>query len=96
VIREHLLAVMQQPSTWARIVALIATISGFNVSPDDQDAIVKVGVSVVGLLVVLWRERESKRVQRPPDEPQVPTWDKPPPARSVINGRSVGTDRIDP
>lgn len=95
-IREHLLAVMQQPSTWARMVALIATISGLNVSPDDQDAIVKVGVSVVGLLVVLWREHESKRVQPNANEPELQHWNKPPPERSVIGSRSVGTDRIDP
>lgn len=47
---------LQEPSTWAGLVASATAIIGYNAPPDIQAAIVQVGVAITGLLLAFIRE----------------------------------------
>lgn len=55
---------LQEPSTWAGIVGLVAGLSGVTLSADDQAAYVSAGVALAGLLQIFIREASPGQVAK--------------------------------
>lgn len=55
---------LQEPSTWAGIVGLVAGLSGVTLSADDQAAYVSAGVALAGLLQIFIREASPSQVAK--------------------------------
>lgn len=53
---EWIIARLQEPTTWGGIASLL-TLVGVTVSPDLQEEIIAVGLSIGGLLMVFLREK---------------------------------------
>lgn len=58
-VTDYLLARLREPSTWRGLV-LIATACGAALSPEQQEAIVTVGLLVAGLLGALLPDAKSR------------------------------------
>lgn len=55
---------LAEPSTWAGIVALVTGILGVTLEPDQREAIIAVGVALVGALSVFIREASPSQVAK--------------------------------
>ncbi len=60
VMRDYLIARLQEPSTWRGLV-LIATACGAALSPDQQEAIVTSGLLVAGLIGAAFQDRKKEQ-----------------------------------
>lgn len=56
--KTYLMDLLNQPSTWRGLV-LIATVCGAVLSPDQREAIVNVGLLVVGLIGAAMSDKKS-------------------------------------
>lgn len=56
---ETILARLSEQSTWRGLI-LIATAAGLNLSPEHWEAILSVGLAVVGLINVIRKETPKK------------------------------------
>lgn len=59
VMRDYILARLQEPSTWRGLV-LIASALGAALSPDQQEAIVTGGLLLAGLIGAALPDKSSK------------------------------------
>ncbi len=58
--RAYLIARLQEPSTWRGLV-LVSTACGAALSPDQQEAIVTVGLLVAGLIGAAFPDRKKEQ-----------------------------------
>ena len=47
---------LKEPSTWAGIVTVVTAMAGWNIEPDQREAVIAFGVSLVGVLLAFVRE----------------------------------------
>lgn len=64
----YILQRLGEPTTWAGISTIATALLGLNVPPEKQAAIVTLGTTVAGLLLMVAREGRSV-----PENPSLPT-----------------------
>lgn len=55
---DYILDRLQEPSTWRGIVLLLTAL-GVSFSPDAQEAIISVGLSIAGLIGILTKDQKT-------------------------------------
>lgn len=55
---------LQEPSTWAGLIGLVAGLSGITLSDDEQQAYVALGIALAGVLQIFVREASPSQVAK--------------------------------
>jgi hypothetical protein len=91
----YVLQRLGEPTTWAGIITAGTALLGWTVPPDKQAAIVTIGTTAAGILLMAAREGRNK-----PDNPSVVTTIKgemPPPKPAIVPpAPATQTVAIDP
>jgi hypothetical protein len=65
--KQFILNRLKEPSTWRGLVAL-ATAFGAKLSPDQAEAIIIVGIGIIGLVGAFFPDKMEKKVEEKKDE----------------------------
>lgn len=72
---NFILGRLQEKGTWTVILGAAAIFAGTQFSPEAQEKIITIGSSIVGLIIVLMKEKEVKKSEPAPEPQRIVTPD---------------------